>query len=849
MSSDDAHVECDHAHDEVSAELTPDALHHLFVTLGKARAKEAVPVCWAWVQAFVSASEWADRLATAAEHDKKTGNERFGAGDMVAAIKYYTAAIEGVTRWNAWSKHPTHVLGNLELACLSNRAACHLKQQNFVQAVDDAAAAAFDGRFQPARNDLRSVAIKAALRLLDALEGAESSRPMDVAVVSEKFGSFAMAKRAAVMEAEHLARAQATSPLYFQITERARFLGVWAREEDVFPLMIAIARGQLDRPSILISILARGASVNWYDSEGNRPLFLAAEMAQARGDAAVRLLLEHGAWAGGRCRDTGRTPLMTASHKDMVSTLQLLLSARAPVNAIDNEGFTALHTALANENVSDEVIDALLDAGADVNAVNRFGMAPLMYVAKSGPVSRLRKLVEHGASLSLRDCAFGYDALSYAHTVNGADWEGTHYLHNAMRAACGAAAEAVAMDERALRFEKQHNQLVPAWKVGKRLAEDDGMDINTPEARVVQTSVIVTELLRWRALSNVEDPDLLSNEEPLNVAALEAPPIFVGGVEPSTPWGFEQHDRHVAELAQVGNPLFAALAWLDSWVPRVLCRAYDNENDVPEADRAELLMIASFVDEKCLVKLNEYESKPKLTNESNSRSKVRSAMGHDIVYREYINPLHCEFGFGVPSPEVLREIAAYSPIVELGAGSGYWASQLTREGADVIAFDRHPPKTLEDGLANFFFHRQYFPIMEGTPQVLQDASRVSRERALLLVWPFQAELHKAERYARDNCVEPWDVEALTKFQGDTILHVGHLEPKSDRLVNTSRRFTQLLRERFDLQMRLAATVGACSNGPEEPEALTVWRRKREHVDPYDPLRAGGAEPSSRLIDH
>ena len=182
-------------------------------------------------------------------------------------------------------------------------------------------------------------------------------------------------------------------------------------------------------------------------------------------------------------------------------------------------------------------------------------------------------------------------------------------------------------------------------------------------------------------------------------------------------------------------------------------------------------------------------------------------------------------------------------IVELGAGSGYWASQLTREGADVIAFDRDPPKGLEDGLDNFFFHRQFFPVTKGTPEVLRDASRVSHERALLLVWPFQSELHNAEKFAHDDRVEPWDADALTNFQGEIILHVGHLEPKGDRLVNTSRRFTRLLRERFDLQLTLTATVGACANGPEEVEALTVWRRKQE---PAEPLQVSASLSAASL---
>lgn len=46
------------------------------------------------------------------------------------------------------------------------------------------------------------------------------------------------------------------------------------------------------------------------------------------------------------------------------------------------------------------------------------------------------------------------------------------------------------------------------------------------------------------------------------------------------------------------------------------------------------------------------------------------------------------YAFAVPSPEALTLIAAFSPIVEIGAGTGYWAKLLREYGADVAAYDR-----------------------------------------------------------------------------------------------------------------------------------------------------------------
>jgi hypothetical protein len=66
--------------------LLPDVLHHLLAALGEIRGEEVALTCRAWAHAFASAKSRHRNIATAAEYDKEAGNERFRAGDIVAAI-------------------------------------------------------------------------------------------------------------------------------------------------------------------------------------------------------------------------------------------------------------------------------------------------------------------------------------------------------------------------------------------------------------------------------------------------------------------------------------------------------------------------------------------------------------------------------------------------------------------------------------------------------------------------------------------------------------------------------------------------------------------------------------------
>lgn len=61
--------------------------------------------------------------------------------------------------------------------------------------------------------------------------------------------------------------------------------------------------------------------------------------------------------------------------------------------------------------------------------------------------------------------------------------------------------------------------------------------------------------------------------------------------------------------------------------------------------------------------------------------------------------LQAIYAYAIPSPETLEWISRSStgrPVVELGAGRGYWAAQLTRVGVRVDAYDSEPPGTSDN---------------------------------------------------------------------------------------------------------------------------------------------------------
>ena len=97
------------------------------------------------------------------------------------------------------------------------------------------------------------------------------------------------------------------------------------------------------------------------------------------------------------------------------------------------------------------------------------------------------------------------------------------------------------------------------------------------------------------------------------------------------------------------------------------------------------------------------------------------------------------FGFAIPSDEALEAIARCSPhgVVEVGAGTGYWAAVLQQRGVDVVAFDIEPAPSSKNPW--FAGAHPWHPVDQGDHHVVEGHS----ERTLLIVWPTKNEIWAA----------------------------------------------------------------------------------------------------------
>jgi hypothetical protein len=100
--------------------------------------------------------------------------------------------------------------------------------------------------------------------------------------------------------------------------------------------------------------------------------------------------------------------------------------------------------------------------------------------------------------------------------------------------------------------------------------------------------------------------------------------------------------------------------------------------------------------------------------------------------------LQAAYAYAIPSPETIEWVSGFCggrPIVELGAGRGYWAAQLSSAGLTVKAFDIEPPQSTKN---------PSFPCLPGTAKAwhhvgslgeFQTEPSYGPDCVLFLCWP------------------------------------------------------------------------------------------------------------------
>jgi uncharacterized protein len=141
-------------------------------------------------------------------------------------------------------------------------------------------------------------------------------------------------------------------------------------------------------------------------------------------DASLASLAERGDWdavgraakPGGPAIDApgpdGMTALHWAVYHDRLDAARALLAAGANPGARNRYGVAPLSTAC--ENANPEMVELLLESGADPNTARQGGETVLMTAARAGRVEPVRALLARGAKVEATLEGGGQDALMWA---------------------------------------------------------------------------------------------------------------------------------------------------------------------------------------------------------------------------------------------------------------------------------------------------------------------------------------------------------------------------------------------------------------------------------------------------
>lgn len=181
--------------------------------------------------------------------------------------------------------------------------------------------------------------------------------------------------------------------------------------------------------------------------------------------------------------------------------------------------------------------------------------------------------------------------------------------------------------------------------------------------------------------------------------------------------------------------------------------------------------------------------------------------------------LRARYAYAVPGESALQVIGEYQPIVELGAGNGYWSRCLAERGIDVVAYDQRG----EEWKARFPDQSTWHPVRQGGVEVVKEHPG----HTLLIVWP---------PFATD-----FASKALGTYEGEHFLYVGEALFGDEGSATGDLRFHEMLAKQWELVEEVPIPVFELMH-----DRLQVWRRKREQRDdrsaiPGDELGEGEAE--------
>jgi hypothetical protein len=90
------------------------------------------------------------------------------------------------------------------------------------------------------------------------------------------------------------------------------------------------------------------------------------------------------------------------------------------------------------------------------------------------------------------------------------------------------------------------------------------------------------------------------------------------------------------------------------------------------------------------------------------------------------------YSWAIPCPEALNTLASYAPLVEMGAGTGYWAWLLRQMHIPIVAIDKAVRVRSNTNVSGWHENSQLWTaVIGGTPSDLAQYTN----RTLFLCWP------------------------------------------------------------------------------------------------------------------
>jgi ankyrin repeat protein len=205
-------------------------------------------------------------------------------------------------------------------------------------------------------------------------------------------------------------------------------------KDGVTALIAAVTQ---DSSDIVELLLKAGANLDERDREGRT----ASHRATRSGDGKTRLenielLLYAGADPNAQDSEGDTPVLLELSRSDAeLEPLKALLEGGAELTLANNNGQLPIHKAAARASGDDgNTVALLLERGVTAQVVDKNGLTPLHYAVVATNVGAVKKLLDAGADINVRDKQ-GYtalDLLNNAKLVGNADGSTSYTLAHAM---------------------------------------------------------------------------------------------------------------------------------------------------------------------------------------------------------------------------------------------------------------------------------------------------------------------------------------------------------------------------------------------------------------------------------